>query len=257
VSATANRRRSLATRRRALARRPDIDALSDALGIARPIDGRVPVLNARGETVALVTVDRELLDHLLAFAWTMNGKGYAWRGEGRSRVRLHHDVLPITGGLQVDHVGGDLLDARRVALRLVTSAEQSANRVTTNGRSGYRGVYRRGARWRALGRNDGRCVYLGTYDTPELASDAAREWRREHMPGAEPVLPPPAPVWAGTVLYPTPWPAGGPVGAGQLQLSLDAASASALPVMSSYRSVSESSLTTPQRAPRGRIAVAS
>jgi hypothetical protein len=214
-------------RLRALARRPDIDALSDALGIARPVDGRVPVLDRGGRTVALATVDRELLPILLEHSWCLSSAGYPWRhvvhGE---RARLHHVVLPFVDGFEVDHIAGDLLDARRVALRLVTRREQRANRATASrSRSGYRGVHQRGSRWQARAEIDGRVVHIGTYDDPESADEAAREFRRANMPGADPVLPPPAPVWAGTVLFPTPWPSGGPVPHGQLTFVLDDAAA--------------------------------
>lgn len=60
------------------------------------------------------------------------------------RIEMMHRVL--RGSLQ-DHKNGDGLDNRSTNLRPATPAQNNAN--TSRSRTGYRGVYPRGGKWRA------------------------------------------------------------------------------------------------------------
>lgn len=86
----------------------------------------------------------------------------------RKRVRLHSF---LTGWPLVDHINGDGLDNRRRNLRPATTAQNIANqRLHKNNTSGFKGVSRRGVRFRAYICPDRSTVWLGTFDTAEQAA---------------------------------------------------------------------------------------
>jgi hypothetical protein len=99
-------------------------------------------------------------------------------------VLLHRWLLGLVKGDRLigDHVNGDRLDCRLANLRVVTAAENSANKAAFAG-SGFRGVYPCRGRWQAAGKRDGRKVHLGTYDEPEIAAAVAHAWRVDNLPG--------------------------------------------------------------------------
>lgn len=74
---------------------------------------------------------------------------------------------------QVDHDNLDKSDNRWSNLRDATPTQNSANspKRSTN-RSGYKGVFHHRGRWEAKLHRDGHGVYLGRFDTPELAHAA-------------------------------------------------------------------------------------
>lgn len=119
---------------------------------------------------------------------SIGSHGYAQlTGVRPTVVLLHRWLLGIVDagrGVLGDHINGNKLDDRRANLRVVTPAESSGN-VAGRASSGYRGVYpaRAGGRWEARVKRDGCLFTLGTFDTPEEASEVSRAWRREYLPG--------------------------------------------------------------------------
>jgi AP2 domain/HNH endonuclease len=92
-----------------------------------------------------------------------------------------HRVLAGEDGLEVDHKNGDSLDNRRNNLRPATKANNMRNRtLQANNTTGFKGVIRGNGKWVAQATFNGRRIYLGTFDTPELAARAfdafAIEW---------------------------------------------------------------------------------
>lgn len=90
---------------------------------------------------------------------------------GRRTTQQMHQL--IMGAIGVDHINGNGLDNRRSNLRVATQSQNSANSGPRSGR--YKGVTRRGSRWRAQIRIDWHQMQIGTYDTAE---DAARAYDR-------------------------------------------------------------------------------
>lgn len=86
---------------------------------------------------------------------------------------IHGEVPQLP--LHIDHINRDKMDNRIGNLRIATSAQNqaNANMLVTN-TSGIKGVARRGDRWRAFIRINGRPKHLGTFDTKELAAEAYR-----------------------------------------------------------------------------------
>lgn len=83
---------------------------------------------------------------------------------------LIHDRWPAA---QIDHINCDPSDNRPCNLREATPAENSRNqRIRSNNKSGYKGVFFLRGRWMASIRLDGKHKYLGIFDTAEEASAA-------------------------------------------------------------------------------------
>lgn len=72
----------------------------------------------------------------------------------------------------IDHINGDRQDNRIVNLRLVDSNQNARNRrkLTKPTTSQYKGVYRRGDKYRAYIYLNGKVVSLGTYSTEKEAA---------------------------------------------------------------------------------------
>lgn len=88
----------------------------------------------------------------------------------------------------VDHINGDTLDNRRSNLRIVTKAQNGANRVKRHARntSGYRGVsyHKTRGKWEAYVCPNYSKKSLGRYCDPMFAAAVAATWRAIYMPGA-------------------------------------------------------------------------
>ena len=91
----------------------------------------------------------------------------------RSTMDMQRMIMNSPKGMFVDHINGDTLDNRRSNLRVATVSENAMNRKkkATN-TSGYKGVNKVKDKWIArISTNSGR-ISLGTFDTPEEASEA-------------------------------------------------------------------------------------
>lgn len=102
---------------------------------------------------------------------------YAISGRSRSKILMHRLIIGAKFGEQVDHKDRDKLNNRRDNLRLATSAQNSVNRQTVNGISGFRGVTfdkrKRLKPWRSQVMINGVRKSLGCFAT---AIDAAVAW---------------------------------------------------------------------------------
>lgn len=152
----------------------------------------IPLRNRAGEVVAEALVDDEDLSLVSQWRWRRTVGGYVSRGTrvaGQQRtILLHHQVLGIIDGREVDHINGDSLDCRRANLREITHAGNLQNRRGANrgSRSRHRGVTwdKRTGRWLAQVMIDGRNHFLGRFDDEDEAGAAAAAFRAEHMPYA-------------------------------------------------------------------------
>jgi len=94
-----------------------------------------------------------------------------------NRTYLTHRLafLYMTGewptGL-VDHIDRDRANNRWSNLRLVTRKENTYNKTSTPGKSGFRGVFKVKDRYYTKISVDNKMIHIGVYDTPEEASAA-------------------------------------------------------------------------------------
>src|SRR3990167_10671310 len=87
-------------------------------------------------------VDDEDFEYLNQFHWSFTGNnGYAGAMHKGKRIYMHRIILNVPKGFQADHVNHNKLDHRRSNLRVVTQSQNNMNRIVTNNKHGYKGVY--------------------------------------------------------------------------------------------------------------------
>ena len=137
-------------------------------------------------------IDPEYEHEICRFRWKIlraSGKLYACRtrkvsGRSYRTILMHREILAAPRGVLVDHIDGDGLNNTRANLRLCNGRQNLANRVSTRGRSRFKGVYwnKDKALWQAqIGCgffDDGRqrTIYLGRFEREE---DAALAYDRK------------------------------------------------------------------------------
>ena len=124
-----------------------------------------------------VRVDDEDYERFSVFKWSFH-KGYAVRNAVVNGVRrhiyLHREIvgLPHADKRQVDYKDTDKLNCIRLNLRIASDAQNKQNiGKRRNNTSGFKGVSKNGSNWRATIRNGAAPIYLGTFETPELAHE--------------------------------------------------------------------------------------
>lgn len=105
-----------------------------------------------------------------------------------ARVLMHRIIVERMIGRKlrtdeyVDHIDGDSLNNTRSNLRIATRGQNRANsRPNRNNTTGFKGVRRRGTRYRAEITVDKKTTYIGTFDTPEAAHAAYVEAAKQHF----------------------------------------------------------------------------
>jgi hypothetical protein len=124
-------------------------------------------------------VDDAEYERLSRHKWRCDDEGYVrsdLREGGTKRTMfMHRVVMNAPKGVEVDHINGDILDNRRVNLRLCTRQQNSTNlrRPARNTQSAYRGVRYRSGRWEArIQQKPSGNIFLGAFDTEEEAARA-------------------------------------------------------------------------------------
>jgi hypothetical protein len=79
----------------------------------------------------------------------------------------------------VDHINGIGSDNKWINLREATRSQNMKNRnMTRQSKSGFKGVTKNHNKWSAYARLNGVRVHLGTYDTPEIASQVYQDFAK-------------------------------------------------------------------------------
>lgn len=115
---------------------------------------------------------------LIQYRWranrhTASGLPYVCRStvidDVRTTVYMHREIAQAPPTLRVDHKDRDTLNNRRSNLRLASFEQNNANRAGF-GLVPYKGVSRRGRRFRARINIDEQELFLGYFDTAEAAA---------------------------------------------------------------------------------------
>lgn len=130
------------------------------------------VRGARG----CVRVDPDVLARAVRRSWHMH-QGYpattVGSGKRAYKLYLHRFVMKASSGTIVDHANGNHLDNRRTNLRLASKAQNTVNtgKLKTN-RSGFKGVSKKGTRFRAFVHKDGKTIFIGSFGSAKAAACA-------------------------------------------------------------------------------------
>lgn len=122
--------------------------------------------------------------------WTWTGKqmngGYGKATHGGRTTGAHRIAYEMTGvtipdGMFLDHICSNRLCVNPAHLREVTRKQNSEHLTGPYkcNQTGYRGVEKRGDRYRAAVRHNKKLHYLGTFDTAEEAAAVAAAKRNE------------------------------------------------------------------------------
>lgn len=128
-------------------------------------------------------VDDEDYDNVSKYNWyahVLTHTCYAARQTGgrynRTTVFLHNFLIVPFEGFRVDHIDRNGLNCQRVNLRLATNSQNQYNRIVTTSRYKYKGIrLKPSGNWEAFIRADCKYIYLGTFNTAELAAIAYDE----------------------------------------------------------------------------------
>lgn len=96
----------------------------------------------------------------------------------RVTIYLHRVVMDAPKGMVVDHINHNLLDNRRINLRVCTHAENMLNRKTyANNKTGYKGVsWHKGKNKFGAGiRANNKKYFLGYFENAKEAAQAYNE----------------------------------------------------------------------------------
>lgn len=113
--------------------------------------------------------DRWILDK---YSCWISSTGYAVINIGDKKIKLHRFIMSADKGKIVDHINGDKLDNRRKNLRISNYSQNNYNVKVArkDNKTGIKGVYKRGKRFVAIIKVNNKRVWLGTYDTPQIAN---------------------------------------------------------------------------------------
>lgn len=125
-------------------------------------------------------VDDEDYEELARHAWHVKedkGRFYAARsvktGKTVKTIRMHRQILGVTGSVLVDHRDGDGLNNTRSNLRAADHQQNAHNRKGARGsKSGLKGAFLDGKQWRSQIKVAGKMIPLGRYATAEEAAAA-------------------------------------------------------------------------------------
>ncbi len=154
--------------------------------VVQPIDQSYRLIPlTQGQTAI---VDADDYDWLCQWNWHAQWAErvkmfYAARTEHKSKILMHRAVKHATEEIEVDHRNHHGLDNRKNNLRVCNKNQNARNRQKqSNNTSGYKGVVwvEKRKTWRAQIYVNRKRIYLGAFQTPELAAKAYDDAAKTH-----------------------------------------------------------------------------
>lgn len=120
--------------------------------------------------------------------WYENDQGYAYRKYYRNKIqkqiRMHRFLMDTPEGMDTDHINRNRLDNRRSNLRVVDRTQNNFNTgLYRNNSSGIKGVgwHKAANKWVARIQYNSKSIYLGCFESIELAHEARKEAERKYI----------------------------------------------------------------------------
>jgi hypothetical protein len=90
------------------------------------------------------------------------------------KVWLHRFIMETPNNMECDHINRNTLDNRKSNLRNCTRSENQRNTLYKKNKCGFRGVSFKNKinKWQAEIQLDNKQIYLGVFESPELAAKA-------------------------------------------------------------------------------------
>jgi len=136
---------------------------------------KIPITNSK----LFAIVDDEDYEIVCNHSWSYGMGGVISGASGR--LIMARLIMKPRSDQDVDHINGDKLDNRKHNLRICSHQENSWNSRHPRGPSGFVGVtfHKPTGKWRADISKDYKTIYIGLFETPELAALARDEKARE------------------------------------------------------------------------------
>ena len=126
-------------------------------------------------------VDDDDYEMLVEFKWHSHLCRNVWYATHTTRringkqttVKMHHLIMNVPKGMQIDHIDGNGLNNQKNNLRVVTNRINHMNRQWVR-KSKYPGITweRRREHWVAQAQIGGKHIHIGSFPTEELAYQA-------------------------------------------------------------------------------------
>lgn len=127
-------------------------------------------------------VDNEDFEELNAHKWSVHKNANTFYVQRKQSINgktvavlMHAQIMKTPKGFHTDHIDGNGLNNQRSNLRVCTTSENGMNQSKhSNNTSGFKGVswIKSAKKWRASISVNGKIIHLGSFLTPELASEA-------------------------------------------------------------------------------------
>lgn len=122
----------------------------------------------------IILLDEDFVDIASKYQWSIGTHGYATSGAGKEQVLLHRLVIKANSTEQVDHINRNKLDNRIENLRLCNASQNMMNKEKPlASQNKYKGIcLTRTGKWKAQINKNGKAIYLGLFESAELAARA-------------------------------------------------------------------------------------
>lgn len=133
----------------------------------------IVIRNIKNADIASAIIDLDDIDIVSSIKWHYSKTdGYVYGYVSGKQIAIHRLVTNAPDGHDVDHINHNKLDNRKSNLRVVTHAQNLANRgLLTSNTSGHTGVYwnKDRSKWQVQIRVNGKNKCMGRYDKLEDA----------------------------------------------------------------------------------------
>jgi hypothetical protein len=135
----------------------------------------------------IVLIDDEDFELVSKYRWFVHyshrmiyARGYLIEDWQSKQKQMHRLILGVSSKEQIDHKNRNGLDNRRKNLRIANPSQQNYNKDHWGKKNRFKGVHKLpSGRFRAFGRQNGKQIHLGVFDTEIEAAKTYDEFTKE------------------------------------------------------------------------------